>query len=258
MISRLGSAVLLASALLLWPLAPARAELPSGGVYVTTLPGGADIWIDGTYVGHSPVLVDELLSGHHAITLAKAGWNVQEVDVNISPSAVTMSSTRLVPGPRAMAGTANGTVIVRGTPSGPLWLDDAAWNGDPRQPIKLAAGTHRLAFATARGRMTQAFTVYPDTTTQVVLREPPTGGEERSGVVAPAEDYLPASAFSVDGKRIVVHYAGHHVVANLGDAALHYDGSVETYPAAPEAIGGKLYLPLGLLEKLTADPSNKK
>jgi len=106
MISRLGSAVLLASALLLWPLAPARAELPSGGVYVTTLPGGADIWIDGTYVGHSPVLVDALLSGHHAITLAKAGWNVQEVDVNISPSAVTMSSTRLVPGPRAMAGTA--------------------------------------------------------------------------------------------------------------------------------------------------------
>lgn len=235
----------------------ARAELPSGAVYVTTLPSGADVWVDGTYVGHAPVLVDALLRGHHSVTLVKAGWSVQEVDVDVRPGTVSMSSTRLA-AVRATFPTATGTLTIRGAATGAMWLDDQSWDPNARQPTKLAAGTHRLTYTTARGRISQAFTVYPDTTTEVVLREPPSGQEERSGVIAAAADYLPQTAFSVDGKRIVVRYAGHFVVAYMGETAVRYDGSVETYAGVPEAIAGKLYLPLALLEKLSAEPPSKK
>ncbi|MBD5633743.1 MAG: hypothetical protein IAI49_04610, partial [Candidatus Eremiobacteraeota bacterium] len=45
----LGSFVLAAAACVCG--AAAEAGTPAGGVYITPRPAGADVWIDGTYVG---------------------------------------------------------------------------------------------------------------------------------------------------------------------------------------------------------------
>ena len=90
-----------------------------------------------------------------------------------------------------------------------------------------------------------------------MLVEPRDAGV-RSAVVAPAEDYLPTDAFQVEGKKIVVRYAGHVVVAHVGDIGVRFDGATVEYGSAPESIGGKLYLPVELLEKLTDDTSKSR
>jgi hypothetical protein len=237
---------------------PARAEAPSGAVYVTTLPAGADIWIDGTYVGRAPVLIDALEPGHHALTITKTGWVVQDVDVTVPAGGVAMSSTHLAAGPRAIAGDASGAIVLRGVPAdAQLSLDGAPLNPPPGKTVSLPAGTHRITLVTAHGKTTRVITVLPQTTTDIVLREP-RSEDARSPVVAPAEDYLPTDNFSVEGKKIVVRYAGHVVVGYLGETQVRIDGASVAYDGAPQSIGGKLYLPLALLEKLTEDMANSK
>jgi hypothetical protein len=237
----------------------ALAEEPSGAVYVTTLPSGADIWVDGTYVGRAPVLVDALEPGHHELTVTKTGWVVQEVDVVVPAGSVAMSSTHLAAGPKALAGSATGSIVLRSVPDGAeLELDGVPFTPPVGKPMTVDAGPHRITLTLAHAKMTRLITVMPDTATDVVLRAPRTDEEVRSPVVAPAEDYLPTDNFSIEGKKIVVRYAGHVVVAYLGETQMRIDGSPIEYDGAPQSIGGKLYLPLALLEKLSDDMSNSK
>jgi hypothetical protein len=191
--------------------------------------------------------------------LTKTGWAAQVVDVDVSAGSLVMSSTHLLPGPRALAGSAAGTLVVRGTTDRKkLVLDGGPFAADPGAPLALPAGPHRITLKTAHGDTTFSFMVFPDTPTEVVLREPPQSGETRSAVIAPAADYLPIDAFTVQGTKVVVRYQGHVVVAHFGDVSVRYDGAPVTYDGAPVSIGGKLYLPLALLEKLTDDTSNGK
>ena len=66
---------------------------------------------------------------------------------------------------------------------------------------------------------------------------------------------MPDENFSVEGKKVVIRYAGHLVVGHLGDQQVRFDGATVAYDGAPQSIDGKLYLPLALLEKLTDDVS---
>jgi len=237
---------------------PLRAETPCGGVYVTTLPTGANVWIDGTFVGRAPVLVDALLPGHHAVTITKSGWTAQEVDVSITPREIAMSSTKLIEAPQPDPGAGPGAILLRGAPPGAgLSLDGGSAPAEGKTQ-NLPPGPHQLTITTAHGRTTRKFVVLPDTTTELVLEEPRPAGDAHSAVVAPAEDYLPTDDFSLAGKKIVVRYGGHVVVAHLGEADVKLDGAVVTYDAAPQSIGGKLYLPLELLQKLTGDTSKDR
>jgi hypothetical protein len=237
----------------------ARAETSTGGVYITTLPSGADIWLDGTYVGRSPVVVDGLAGGRHTITITKTGWTVRELEVEIDPQALLMSSTNLVAEPRVAGRSGSeGDLSLRGVDAGTrVMLDGAPLSGDLRRPIPLLPGPHHVAITTPSGQVTRSFRIWPDTTTEVILR-PPAAGEGRSAVVAPAEDYLPAGSFALEGTKIVVRYAGHVVVAHVDEATVRYDGVSLTFDSKPQTIGGRLFLPLELLEKLTAETSKTK
>jgi len=251
------SIAVLACALVAATAQGVHAETPSGALYVTTLPAGADIWVDRTYVGRAPVLVDALGPGRHAVTITKTGWVVQEVDVTVAAGAVTMSSIHLAAGPRAFAVDAGGSLIVRSFPPGAeLTIDGLRVAAGAGKNIPLPAGAHRLGLKTKRGTTTRTITIVPATTTDVVLSEP--AGDAPAAVVAPADDYVPAEDVSIEGKKVVVRYAGHVVVAYFGDPHVRIDGASVVYDGAPQSIGGKLYLPLALLEKLTADEANAK
>lgn len=245
----------LVSAYIVDAAAARAAAAPAGGVYVTTLPSSADVWFDGTYIGRSPALIGGVSPGRHAVTVTKSGWAVRELDVSVTADVVALASTRLVAGPRALAGTATGNLALRAVPAGAtLALDSAPLTVSAGQTRAVPAGPHHLTVATAHGTTTLAIDVLPDTTTNVVVGSPRTGG--RSAVVAPAEDYLPTDAFSVSGTKVVIRYAGHVVIARLGEVTVLYDRSSQTYDAAAEQIGSKLYLPLVLLQKLAGDTSN--
>lgn len=230
-----------------------RAEVPAGGIYVTTLPANADIWVDGTYVGRSPVFVDALPRGRHAVTITKSGWAVREIEIEVTPGRVALSSIELSAVARRSAVGARGLFLLRGAPEHSRVAVDGLLLAHFDKPVELVSGEHRVTIQTARGKTTRAFTILPEMTTQIVFQHLP-ADLARSSVVAPVDEYLPKNAYSVQGKKIVVRYEGHVVVAHLGETTVRYDGAATAYDGAPETIGRKLYLPLELLEQLKSGP----
>lgn len=230
-----------------------RAAVPAGGIYLTTLPANADVWVDGTYVGRSPVFVDALKRGRHSVTITKSGWIVREMEIDVAPGRVALSSIELSAVARRSPVGSRGRFLLRGAPEHAKVAVDGLLLGNLDKPVELVSGEHRVTVQTARGKTTRSFTILPEMTTQIVLQHLP-ADLARSSVVAPVDEYLPKSAYSVLGKKIVVRYEGHVVVAHLGETTVRYDGAATAYDGAPETIGRKLYLPLELLEKLKSGP----
>src|SRR5665213_644741 len=71
------------------------AAVPTGSLYVTTLPSGADVWIDGTYAGRSPLVLGGLVAGRHTVGLTKTGWDPLQLEVSVVTAQTTLSSTKL-------------------------------------------------------------------------------------------------------------------------------------------------------------------
>ena len=225
------------------------AAVPTGSLYVTTLPSAADVWIDGTYVGRSPLVLDALAAGHHTVGLAKTGWTPLQLDVGVVSGQTTTSSTRLEQ-VRAGMRPPPGSIALHGIVPGSAFVDGVAAQPSKDGTFPASAGTHELMVKTPRGKITRSVTVWPQTRTDVVIAadlEPP-----RPSVVAPAEDYLPRSAIRIDGAKVVIRYGGHEVVGHIGDATYRVDGKLLVYGEAPTMIGSRLYLPLDLLTTLSA------
>jgi hypothetical protein len=220
---------------------------PTGAIFVTTLPSGADVWLDGTYVGRSPAVVDALAAGAHHLTLSLTGWTPEDLAVAIVPAQTQTTSVVLV-----RDGKINepaGTIAILATGRmGAVTIDGQPAAVGKDGTIAVSAGAHDVAIATPQGKQTRTVTVYPQTRTEVVL-----GADTvvRSIVIAPADDYLPATALNLDGSRLVLHYGGHEVIAHLGSTSYTIDGHPASYDAPPAAIRNRIYLPLELLTMLT-------
>jgi hypothetical protein len=225
------------------------AAVPAGSLYVTTLPSGADVWVDGTYVGRSPVVLDALASGHHAVALAKSGWTTEQLDVTIATGQTTLSSTRLrQTGPRPPGGT----IALHGEAPDEVRLDGQVVHPGKDGLYAATSGTHALVVKTDHAKMTREVTVWPDTRTDVVLV--PEAAPSRPTVVAPADAYLPADAIEVDGDKVVLRFGGHEAVGWLGQTNYRVDGHAVDFDTAPTMIGSRLYLPLELLTRLGGSP----
>jgi hypothetical protein len=220
---------------------------PTGAVFVTTLPSGADVWVDGTYVGRSPVIVDALTAGAHHLTLTRTGWTPEDLAVAIAPAQTQTTAVVLVRDGKTPE--VAGTIAIHSTDR----VAGVTIDGQPAVPAKdgtiaVSAGTHDVTIDVPQGKQTRTVTVYPQTRTDVVLGA---DAAPRSIVIAPADDYLPASAFHLDGTRLVVRYGGHDVIAHLGTTTYTIDQHVATYDAPPTLIRNRVYLPLELLTMLT-------
>jgi hypothetical protein len=222
---------------------------PTGAIFVTSLPNGADVWLDGTYVGRSPVVVDALPVGAHHLTLTRTGWNPEDLAVAIAAAQTQTTSVVLVrDGKTAETG---GTIVIHATGR----LAGVAIDGAPALAAKdgtypASAGAHDLTITTAQGKQTRTVTVYPETRTDVVAG---TDAPPRSVVIAPADDYLAAGDVHLDGPRLVVRHDGHEVIAHLGLTSYTIDRRAVSYDAPPTVIHNRVYLPLELLTMLTTN-----
>jgi PEGA domain len=220
---------------------------PTGAIFVTSLPSGADVWLDGTYVGHSPVVVDALAVGDHHLTLTRTGWNAENLAVAITPAQTQTTSVVLVRDGKSSQ--VAGTIAIHATERlGALTIDGQPAALGKEGTIVASAGTHEVTIAMPQGKQTRTVTVYPLTRTDVVLG---TDTVVRSIVVAPADDYLPPSAVHFDGTRLVVHYRGHDVIARVGATTYTIDKRPVSYDSPPTMIKNRIYLPLELLTMLT-------
>jgi hypothetical protein len=230
------------------------AAVPTGSLYVTTLPTGADVWLDGTYIGHSPVFLDALSIGRHTVSLNRTGWISQDIDVSVVAGTTALSSVALAHARSLLV--AGGSFTVKGIALRSLSLDGNVVVPDRTGVYSVASGTHEIVAQTAGGKMTRTITIFPDMRTDIVLHDDDTA--THSAVVAPVSDFLPPGAIKIEGTRVSIRYEHHEVEATVGALAYHVDGRSVSFDAAPTVIGAALYLPLELLKQLTANDEKAK
>ena len=253
MLLRLTFAVLIAAL-----AGPASArDAATGGIYLTTLPTGADAWIDGAYVGRTPVLIDGLAAGKHTVTAAKTGWESHEVDIVVAAKvALAFVDFQLARAARAPRST--GKLAVRSA----VPVDSIAVDGAPVMlgsgaTLDLIPGPHEITLRTARGKIVRHVLVYAETTTNVVVREG-VDDDDRTAVVAPAAGYLPPADIEIEGSRVRIRHNGHGVNGTLGNHVMVVDGATIRFASAPALVGGRLYLPLELYVRIGAVPLNSR
>jgi len=227
-------------------LTPTQAGEAYGSVYLNSLPIGADVWVDGSYIGRTPILLDGLRAGKHAVTVTKTGWRVEEVDEHIVAGVTVMSSVQLDP---VKATASRGSLTLHGLAAGArVRLDSGTW-GPPQSSYILPAGAHRLAVKDRGQLSARTLEIYPDQVTHVLCRA--SQDEKPSWVGAPLADYLPENSANIDRGRLVIRYGGHVVVGRIGDARFSVDKRDITYDAPAGLVRGKLYLPLDLMLSIT-------
>ena|SRR5579872_5675455 len=176
----------------------AAVVLPFGGLYVNTLPAGADVWVDGSYIGRTPLLVDGLRAGKHAVTITKTGWRVEEVDQNVTSGVITPAVIQLQ---EINGSTQTGSLVLHGLSDEATASVDGGDAQSALQQFDLRPGSHRLVVRDGATKFERAVAIFPGQTTHVLLR---TSQQERSAVVAPADAYMPASAARITGDRVIV------------------------------------------------------
>jgi len=226
--------------------AAARAAAPFGALFVTSLPSAADVWVDGSYIGRTPLLIDGLRAGKHSVTVTKAGWKVSELDQEVNAGATAGLTVQLQPGTHDLGG--EGAIALHGLRAAATVSVDG--QSEPLLGLyRVSAGVHHISVRTSGTRYDRTVAVYPSQTTHVLFR--PAAADEHSAVVAPASAYLPPSAYKVAGTRLVIKWSGHVVVGHLGDAKFFVDHRDVTYDAPAGLVRGKLFLPLDLILMLT-------
>lgn len=232
----------------------ATTQMPShGGAFVTTLPLGADIWVDGAYVGRTPAFVDLLSAGKHTIVVTRTGWEAQSATVQVGIGQVVQVSL-VLPHTSGTANTSHdfGELNVRGSPAGAaVYVDGKKIGVIPALASKVAAGYHIVTVVgKPNERSTRDVAVYPDTTTTISITAGESGG--RTGdILEPVSSYIPAQDVSIKGNQVTIKYRGSDLRCSLGSRTYTLNGKEGLLSIAPAMLSGKLYLPLSLLDHLS-------
>ncbi|MDQ6768300.1 MAG: PEGA domain-containing protein [Candidatus Eremiobacteraeota bacterium] len=235
--------------------APAASAGGHGSVYATTLPPGATVWLDGNYMGETPLFMDGLDGGRHSVTLTRSGWQPQSSAVEVTVGHVATVSAVLTanaPAPQSSA-RPKGTLSVRGAGGAKVFVDGVPLP-TPYESQQVASGDHILLVQRARDRITSSIRIYPQTTTTVSLaaRVAATTTDEGEDMLAALQAYVPDSDFTVNGDEITIHHKGIELECAVGSRNYVLNGRPGTLSVAPAMIGNKPYLPLSLLTRITS------
>src|SRR5215469_18762425 len=232
---------------------PTTTQLPPhGGAFITTLPLGADIWVDGAYVGRTPAFVDLLAAGKHTIVVTRTGWEAQRATIDVGIGQTTQVSLTLARTSAANASHDVGELDVRGSPAGATVLVDGKKIGViPAVAPKLAAGYHIVTvIGKPDERSTRDVEVFPDTTTTISITAGEQGGPGND-ILEPVSSYIPDQDVAVSGSQITIKFRGFDLHCALGSRAYTLNGKDGLLSIAPAMLSGKLYLPQSLLAHLS-------
>ncbi|MDQ2871505.1 MAG: PEGA domain-containing protein [Candidatus Eremiobacteraeota bacterium] len=245
---------LLVVALIAGALAARASAGDYGSLYLSSLPGAADVWVDGSYIGRTPVLLTGLKAGRHTVTVTKTGWKVSEDDQQISVGVTTMASVQLDPLRSTHPPRGRGQIAMHGLKPDARVSFDGGASQVLRQTYDEPVGTHNVVVREPKERFDRTVEVYPNEATHVLYRSPL--ADTHNAVVAPASDYFPEKAAAIGaGGRLVIHWGGHRVIGRIGDARFSVDRRVVIYDAPAGMVRGKLYLPLDLILAITGGKS---
>jgi hypothetical protein len=167
----------------------------TGSVSVQSTPAAANVFLDGTLVGLTPVLVSGITPGSHQVRIEKTGYEPYQMTASVSAGATTVVSAVLTPGPTPTTTTpaptptattpqptptqtsaGEGTLYIRSSPFGARVLVDDVYRGlTPLLLPNVPAGTRQVSLE-KDGYKTKTLTV---AVTTGGLAAPPTVYIER-------------------------------------------------------------------------------
>jgi len=237
---------------------PSATLPPHGGAYITTLPAGAEVWLDGSYLGRTPAFVDDLLPGRHALTVSRSGWNVATAsfDVSVGQAAtVSLVLSHIASASNGAAGSP-GTLDVRGTSGDAVYIDGASAGTLPLERKELKSGFHIVTVVGKQtGRVTRVVEVFPDTASVISVAAPASGSTETAqadDVLAPLASYVPDASVVVSGNAVDIHAHRLELQCTIGSRDYVMNGKAGSLPIAAALVAGKIYLPLSLLQRISA------
>jgi|GEM_PF-6396602 len=155
----------------------------SGTLVVSSSPSGGKVYLDGSYVGNTPLTLGGIPEGPHSITISKEGYEDASKSVEVIANTSNSVSLTLRQKPTF------GAIKIYTTPSGASILFDGIPVGNSPLTLQdIPKGTHTIQ-ATQKGykEASQTVTVYPNQTTQVSLTltafAPPTSPPQKPPVV---------------------------------------------------------------------------
>jgi len=166
-----------------------------GYLQVISSPRGADLYVDGSYRGDTPITVGNLYSGNHNVMLRLAGYSTWQGSVNIQSGVTTTISPVLTPNPLSNTGW----IAVSSQPAGAnIYLDGnyqgRTESGESFDISDVAPGAHSISLVlngyqdysgtvmvsagqTAQVSVTLTPSKQPGTNGNVVISSTPSGAD---------------------------------------------------------------------------------
>lgn len=118
-----------------------------GSVYVTSMPIGADVYVDNTYRGQTPTTISQLSAGVHTLTLKLAGYQTVTKSVTISAMETISADFPL----QQSSVMTSGYIAVSSTPPGAAVYVDGNYEGlthsnDSLDIADITPGQHSVVF----------------------------------------------------------------------------------------------------------------
>ncbi|MGB9175810.1 MAG: PEGA domain-containing protein [Methanoregula sp.] len=188
--------------------------VPSGTLAVTTIPPGANVFIDNVFKGVTPLTLTDTASGYHILRITLPGYDDYTTSTTVEPSQTVLVQTVLraggsdngtatVPAPTATTAPIrqNGSVAVTSVPNGATVTLDGRYEGTtPVIIVDILPGNHEISLMyPGYAPLNQSISVGSSQTTAVnanlVVSTKPAGGTGSLTVITD-----PAGAqVSVDG-----------------------------------------------------------
>ena len=126
-----------------WWFDVCEGQIQTGSIYVTSTPSGANLYLDGDYLGTTPKTINEASVGNHALNLTKSGYHPYTTSVNVVAGQTTNVNATLTLIPTPTPST--GSIYVTSTPSGAnLYLDGDYLGTTPKTIDNTSVGNHTL------------------------------------------------------------------------------------------------------------------
>lgn len=211
-------------------------------------------------MGPTPVYVDDLLPGHHSVTLSSAGWQPLSAQFDVFVGRITPVSVimqRVASAPSSGASKGQGTLaIVGGPPGARVYVDGNAIGAMPVEPHAVGAGYHIVTLQPLGKnaiKSTRVVDVFPNVTTAVAFAAASALATARppDDILEPVDSVVPANGIIMSGNDITIHYRGIEIECAIGSRSITFNGRAETLGIPPALVGGKVYLPASLLQRLT-------
>ena len=160
-----------------------------GTISVNTDPIGANIYLDGSIQGQSPITIENIIRGNHTLSATKEGYGSAFINIFvesgiISNTLIILNNNEFVNNPQY------GVIDVITNPPGASIYIDGLYQGESQKTIGgIAGGTHNLKITLAGYQeFNQLVQIFSEQTTNVIINLIPSGSESQTGAMYVTSD----------------------------------------------------------------------